>query len=188
MDPNTCNGVKTSQPDTLLLKRPIVDTTQALALAQLFFGFYGTDIKEFESYDDRNFYMKGSFERREQTGEENTSITDEVYINTEEEFVLKVLNYVDSADCNLVDAQNEFCLGLSKNGFQCPVPVQSLNGDYKVMWKNSKSHESSEGVTEAVRLLRFVPGQLLKDIHCSPDLLYDLGKYMARFNQVAQVS
>ena len=175
------NSQNTKSSETLLSQRPIVNETEVIALAQSFFGIHASsDVKEFDSYGDRNFYLKGKRNRSEFDSDEVS--------NTEEEFVLKILNYVDSADCNLVDAQNEFCLVLSKNGFQCPVPVQSLNGDYKVMWKNSRSHESSEGVTEAVRLLRFVPGQLLKDIQCSPDLLYDLGKYMARFNQVAQVS
>ena len=175
----------------LILKRPLVDKTQAAELARQLFGFHVSSpklVKELVSYDDRNFYLKGTFKLPEETrNSEDPATNDAAKPAKEEEFVLKVLNRIDSALNGLVDAQNEMMLFLNQNGVECSCPVKSLDGNYNVMWKNNI--RGVAGVhTESVRLLKFVPGKLLRVVPCSPNLLGDLGRFVANFSKVLKVS
>jgi len=61
-------------------------------------------VKELVSYDDRNFYMKGTLPHHE-----NGLQTSEIC-----EFVLKILNHVDSENISFVNAQNEVMLHLKE--------------------------------------------------------------------------
>ena len=174
---------------SLNLVRPFMDKGEAVELASSLFGFRVTDlsqVKEFVSYDDRNFYMKGTFIDQNQG------------VAKEDEFVLKILNHLDSENLPFVNAQNEIMIHLKASGFDCPIPIRSLNGAYtmvcklKAFWNEDGTEDTNnELVTSrvhAVRLLRFVPGKLLKDVSCTSDLLFDLGQYVARMHKVLQVN
>ena len=137
-------------------------------------------MKELVSYDDRNFYMKGTL-----PDHENGLQTSEIC-----EFVLKILNHVDSENISFVNAQNEVMLHLKEQGFTCQVPLRTLNGQFAAMCCLT-SHAASEGNPKArvnaVRLLSFVPGKLFKDVPCTPELLFNLGCYVAKMNKALQV-
>ena len=183
--------------EPLALLRPYVDQKRAVTLASSFFGLRVSDssqVKEFVSYDDRNFYLRGTLpnlpnhanKRRRNCGPQTN----------EDEFVLKILNHVDSENISYVNAQNEIMLHLSAHGFVCPVPAKSLSGEYTLEWElKSESNGGKENVKEkefcvrvyAVRLLSFVPGKLLKDVPCTPGLLFNLGRYVAKMNKALQV-
>ena len=173
----------------LALVRPCVDKKEAVRLAGIFYGLCISDIsqvKEFVSYDDRNFYMKGTLPNQSNSSDEG------------EEFVLKILNHVDSENISFVNAQNEVMLHLKEHGFICPVPIMALNGDYAIQYKTSYSETSgaedkAKGErtpvrTYAVRLLRFVPGMLLRDVRCTSYLLFSLGCYIAKMNKALKVN
>ena len=186
----------------LTLIRPNVDKMKAVTLTSLLFGLHVTDssqVKEFVSYDDRNFYLKGSLPGNvKESGRGNHH--DQQQMN-EGEFVLKILNHVDSENIPYVNAQNEIMLHLKACGFVCPVPMRSLNGEFTVQCEVESSnfgYEEDQKQTFnqqghpvrrvcAVRLLSFVPGKLLKDVNCTPDLLFNLGCYAAKMNKALQV-
>ncbi|XP_029179294.2 hydroxylysine kinase-like [Acropora millepora] len=172
------------------LKRPIVDKDEATELASLLFGLRVSDqlqVREFDSYDDRNYYMRGTLTHR--PANENTDGA--LLQANEDEFVLKILNNLDSENLPYVNAQNEMMLYLNARGFNCPVPMQSLKGPYTLLYK-SKSSEEKMGNKEvsyrehAVRLLSFVPGRLIKDVSCTTDLLFDLGTYVSKIHIALQ--
>lgn len=184
----------------LTLMRPSVDKMKAIRLTNLLFGLHVTDssqVKEFVSYDDRNFYLKGALPGNVK---ERGNHHDQRQMN-EGEFVLKILNHVDSKNIPYVNAQNEIMLHLKACGFVCPVPVRSLNGEFTVECEvESSNFEYEEDQKQtlnqqghpvhricAVRLLSFVPGKLLKDVSCTPDLLFNLGCYVAKINKALQV-
>lgn len=173
------------------LKRPIVDKDEATELASLLFGLRVSDqlqVREFDSYDDRNYYMKGTLTYR--PANENTDGA--LLQANEDEFVLKILNHLDSENLMNVNAQNEMMRYLNARGFNCPVPIQSLKGPYTLLYK-SKSSREKMGDKEvsyrehAVRLLSFVPGKLIKHVSCTTDLLFDLGRYVSKIHTALQV-
>lgn len=172
------------------LKRPTVDKDEATELASLLFGLRVSDqlqVREFDSYDDRNYYMKGTLTHRPANENTDGALLQE----NEDEFVLKILNNLDSENLPYVNAQNEMMLYLNARGFNCPVPMQSLKGPYTLLYK-SKSSEEKMGNKEvpyrehAVRLLSFVPGRLIKDVSCTTDLLFDLGTYVSKIHTALQ--
>ena len=174
----------------LTLTRPYADKQGAIKLADLLFGLRISDLshaKEFVSYDDRNFYLKGVLLSQENK-QGNSS---------EDEFVLKILNHVDSQNISYVNAQNALLLHLKEHGFVCPVPMKSLSGELTMACQlssyglsgskeNAKIQEIPREIN-AVRLLSYVPGKLLKDVRCTNDLLFNLGRYIAKMNKALQV-
>ena len=175
----------------LTLTRPYVDKQGAINLADLLFGLRISDLshaKEFVSYDDRNFYLKGVLLSQENKKQGNSS---------EDEFVLKILNHVDSQNISYVNAQNALLLYLKEHGFVCPVPMRSLSDKLtmecelssyglSVSEENAKIQKLPRRIN-AVRLLSYVPGKLLKDVRCTNDLIFNLGRYIAKMNKALQV-
>lgn len=182
MDLNSNNTQSRMNEGTLALIRPLVDTQRAIRLACSLYGLSISDpslVKEFVSYDDRNFYMKGSL-----PDNANGLQTSEC------EFVLKILNHVDSENISFVNAQNEVMLCLKKQGFTCQVPARALNGEYTTtccLTSDAGSEENENSGVNTIRLLSFVPGKLLKDVPCTPELLLSLGCYVAKMNKALQV-
>lgn len=188
MDMNSNEIYIQKNEGTLALIRPSVDTQGAIQLACSLYGLRISDpllVKEFVSYDDRNFYMKGTLPEHTNDGERLQ--------NSEDEFVLKILNHVDSANISSVNAQNEAMLYLKEQGFSCQVPARAVNGEYTTMCCLTSSdggHEGKENLparVNAIRLLSFVPGKLIKDVPCTPRLLFNLGRYVAEMNKALQV-
>lgn len=165
----------------LALIRPVVDTQKAIGLACSLYGLSISDptlVKEFVSYDDRNFYMKGTL-----PDHENELQTSEC------EFVLKILNHVDSGNISFVNAQNEVMLYLKKQGFTCQVPLRALNNEFAAiccLTSDAASEGNHKARVNALRLLSFVPGKLFKDVPCTPGLLFNLGCYVAKMNKALQ--
>ena len=183
MDLNSNETQTRMNEGTLALIRPLVDTQRAIRLACSLYGLSISDpslVREFVSYDDRNFYMKGTL-----SDHANGLQTSEC------EFVLKILNHVDSENISFVNAQNEVMLYLRKHGFACQVPLRALSGEYTTTCcltsSDARNEENEKARVNAVRLLSFVPGKLLKDVPCTPELLFSLGCYVAKMNKALQV-
>lgn len=177
------NNKKNKDEGKLALIRPTVDTQRAIQLARTLYGLKISDpvfVKEFVSYDDRNFYMKGTLPDHDGEGLQNS----------EDEFVLKILNHVDSENISSVNVQNEVLIYLKEQGFTCPVPARALNGEYTnytCCLKSSDAGHVENDKVNAVRLLSYVPGKVLKDVPCTPQLLFSLGRYVGEMNNVLQV-
>lgn len=66
------------------LKRPIVDKDEATELASLLFGLRVSDqlqVREFDSYDDRNYYMKGTLTHRPANENTDGALLQEMRMN-----------------------------------------------------------------------------------------------------------
>ena len=180
MDPNLNNTH--IHEGKLALVRPVVDIQKAIGLACSLYGLSISDpslVKEFVSFDDRNFYMKGTL-----PDPENGLQTSEC------EFVLKIMNHVDSENISFINAQNEVMLYLKKQGFTCQVPLRALNGKYAKTCRltaDVTSEGNEKARVNAVRLLNFIPGKLFKDVPSTPELLFNLGCYVAKMNKALQV-
>ena len=189
-------------------KRPFLSVQQAISLAEKLIHFEQCDrlaAKEFDSYDDRSFYLNGTLGKTDQACQE---------------FVFKVLNYVDSTNAHLVDAYMAFMLFTKEEGFSCPAPVKlACNDKYyvtcKLPWKSSmkttvKLYEGSnrpsqqnlvDGIeiyqgqnslkeTEcicAVWMVEFVPGKCLHEVPCTARLLKESGRFLARLHRSLKV-
>jgi Ser/Thr protein kinase RdoA (MazF antagonist) len=170
------------RPFSLWPERPLVSKELALSLVQKYFDLEVVEVKELDSYQDRNFYLKTI-----QKHEDHENI----------EFVLKILNYVDSAIEGMVEAQSAAMLFLKDKGLVCPVPVLTSSGS-RIVYRDCSKLDSSQiddsrigavsNKLSAIRLLRYVPGELLKDVSVlTPDLLFDLGQYIGKLDEILKV-
>ena len=155
--------------------RPEVNAALALELLSKHFAVATVEessVKEFVSYDDRNFFVRACLEGAAST----------------EEFVLKVIHEKFSRNDEILVAQETVMEHLHQRGFLCPVPIRTRDG-------RSHAYESlahslySEPPRSAVRLLRFVPGQVVSGReHLSDELLFSIGRYAARMHNALEVS
>ncbi|KAJ7363159.1 hypothetical protein OS493_011437 [Desmophyllum pertusum] len=100
--------------------RPPVSTRQAEVMAARLFNLNiadPTSIKEMDSYQDRNFYMRGSLMR----GDEKMGVS------PCKEYVLKVINHVDSNNGCLIEVQGKLMVFLQARGYNCCTPVPSIS-------------------------------------------------------------
>lgn len=166
--------------------KPFVTKSQAVNLAKELFGLSvdttsDSSVKELDSYDDRNFYVRATRE------------------GIEREFVLKVSNSDDSANRELLDELNAVMIHLDKNGIRCPVPQVAVSGQLLEMreftatpesWpvKRAKKKETEEMLYScAVRLFSFIPGKTIRDITCNTDLCFKVGSFAAEVDKVLEV-
>ena len=201
-----------------LPKRPSINKKQACFLANCLFGLHVPDassVKELNSYEDRNFYMRGTLMGTK--GEVKAE-------SSSDEFILKVLNHVHSTEKGLIAAQSSSMLFLIKHGFHCQEPISSRFSGTEVMCKvpqeeltaskdeakamknrgvvengesahltggielfNGEEYDSDKFFICAVRLLTFIPGQVLCDVPWTEDLLYQLGRRLGEVDLALQV-
>lgn len=112
----------------LLPRKPTVTTDQAVAMATQLFNLRIADVtsvKELYSYDDRNFFMRGFLMREEK----------EMEVSECKEYILKILNHVNSSHECLTEVQCDAMLFLQSRGYHCPVPVPSTRNTYFVKCK-----------------------------------------------------
>jgi len=153
------------QPGVII--KPQMDKELAQSLARKLFGLEPVSCVEFNSYDDRNYFMVM------QSKTSNPNITE---INSPG-YVLKVTNSQDSKDPDFTDAQNLMILHMAEE-LPVPVPVKDINGNYK-------STQDINGTSHIVRLLKYIPGKILYDI---PDWttkhFFQCGELAARMDKI----
>ncbi|GJQ76157.1 hypothetical protein Trydic_g1902 [Trypoxylus dichotomus] len=143
--------------------RPQLTLDDAKQLVTKLYGFMCKSIYELDGYDDKNF--KVTVEGNRQS-------------DKEEEYVLKILNSLDSRKAALIEGQNELLLYLSNNKINCPTPIQTLTHTYY-------SIEKLESGQHIVRLMRFIPGvTLLKASDPTPCLFTEIGTFAANLDKV----
>ena len=163
-------------------------------------------VKELDGYDDRNFYLRGSLNR-----EPNDMDTPAC-----KEYVLKIVNDMDSNHEGLIQTQCDVMLFLQARGYKCPTPVPSIFDTRFVMSKipngpppdtmasddvGNKRKLAAYGIEIydgegycretfsvcAVRLLTFVPGKVMNEIQVNTQLLFDAGMAVGRLDQDLKV-
>jgi hydroxylysine kinase len=151
------------QPGVII--KPQMDKLMAQDLARKLYGLEPISCVEFNSYDDRNYFM---------VMEANTSNPNIKQVHSAG-YVLKVTNSQDSKDPDFTDAQNLMILHMAE---ELPVPVPVKNKD-----DNYKSIQDINGTRHIVRLLKYIAGKILYDI---PDWttkhFYQCGELAARLD------
>ena len=183
---------------------------QAAVMATRLFNLVIKDhssVKELDGYDDRNFYMRGSLKKE----------PNKLDISACKEYVLKIVNHLDSKHECLMPTQSDVMLFLQSRGHKCPAPVPSVFNSSFVMCKlpraaqpgsvasatdgtndvrdleNDTSIYNDEGYSEeeyfvcAVRLLTFVPGASLNEIPLNSQLLFDAGMAVGKLDRDLKV-
>lgn len=141
--------------------KPCLDQAQAEELLTRLYGLTASSVKEFNSYDDRNFFF-----RVRETG---ASIWPHGYI-------LKVTNSRDSGNLLFSDAQNQMILHLAGAGLEVPQPVPNLSGQLQ-------SLETVGATRNIVRLLRFIPGKTLYEVDTwTKEHFFQCGEFVARMD------
>ncbi|XP_026735536.1 hydroxylysine kinase isoform X1 [Trichoplusia ni] len=149
--------------------KPIIDHEGVKLLVERLYGISVLELTELNGYDDKNYKII------EDPNVKNPLITS----HSENGYVLKIMNSMDSQNVGVVEAQNEIMNFLATRSVTCPKPVRNVFG-------HLHSVERLGGKQHAVRLLEFVPGELLQAVPKSEALLYQLGEFVANLDNKLQ--
>ncbi|KAF2904075.1 hypothetical protein ILUMI_02092 [Ignelater luminosus] len=148
--------------------KPIIDVAECKILVEALYGLECSSITELNGYDDKNYKVLVN----------NVNIKNEnVKDVCKDGYVLKIMNSLDSKKISFVEAQNSLMLFLCNNDVTCPRPVKNRNGEYY-------SIERFVSGEHVVRLLEFLPGSILHQIHPPNSLLYQSGIFVASIDRV----
>lgn len=152
-------------------KPPLLTDNQVKYLCRTLLNLHIVNVKELNSYDDRNF---------------------NVFTDNGEQFVLKITNSIESMNGDLIEAQNEMMLFLHSNQFQVPIPLKNINGNFIIRTHlpplqpndtdNLNANDSVFKKIYAIRLLKFIPGTILYNVKLDRNLLINCGQYLAKIN------
>lgn len=187
------------------VQRPCVSPVFAGKLAKKFYNFAKiTEIKEFASYSDRNFYIRGqrtNLSISQDHDHDHDQTKPESESSTEGEFVLKILNSHDSKHGDFVDAENEAIGFLRDRDFPCPLlyPVTGSSETklhIQVPLSNDLMNEANSHIninaptTEEciMRLMSFLPGVTAATLgDLSHENLFFIGQFVGKTSRAFQV-
>ena len=194
----------------LAYRRPCVTLEFAEQLAKKFYNFERiNEIKELDSYIDRNFYVRGH--RRNSNANQEDFMNGSCRYQLEQgEYVLKVLNSDDSKHGEFVDVENETMKFLREEGFPCPslFPLAGVSEmKYKLLVRIPLCKKSTEvnisSIQEdanrniqttddewcIIRLISFLPGQTAESLRSkmSYENLFMVGQFIGSLSKVFQV-
>lgn len=167
----------------MTLLKPEISTNLALTLAKDLFGFsHISKVKELISFADRNYYIKGLRMNESQPSE----------------YVLKVLNSVDSQEKEQVQAELKALEFLRKRGFPCPEVFSVAGSDDKLPFVELPSKLNYSrlinnfnqgcGNVHVVRLIAFLPGDEVVSFERNPELMFTVGKLVGTLSLQLKVS
>ena len=142
-----------------------------------------SSVKQLPSYEDRNYYLTVVTE-----GVTNCGSGDE---NTEGEFVLKISNSL--MDVELKKGHNDLMTYLYQQGFECPQPLSSRNGNGVEVLSKRQLLAGDPGASEGggpkfcVQVLIYIPGRTMESVPFTPRLAYEAGRYIGRMDAAMQV-
>ncbi|ODN06024.1 Hydroxylysine kinase [Orchesella cincta] len=172
MSPSGDSGSATLQPGQRI--KPNVSLSTAQKLIEEHYGLQIESIKELNSYDDNNFYVKAK------DSDENT-----------QKYTFKVLNSMDSKKTGHIEAEHVAMFLLHGKCIRCPIPMKNVKGETfaLVNIKNEATDvDNNESIpTESshiIRLLTFVEGQIMYEAPPTPKLLAKAGKYIAEIEAI----
>lgn len=160
--------------------RPNVCPNYAIKLVSNIWGFDVQQINELDSYDDRNFHVMV----RE---EHSNPFVDRICTHG---YVLKVLNSLQSRNLDIIDGQNQMMLHLNREGFTCQIPIQTLKGELQTVVEIPREEpnancpqEKDSSSKNLLRLLTYIPGNVLSSVPLTDELLYAYGKYVGQITK-----
>ncbi|KAJ1526079.1 hypothetical protein ONE63_009244 [Megalurothrips usitatus] len=147
------------------MERIELDADGALALAARLYGLTGGSATEMVGYDDKNFRLQPD----EVVGNEHVDGL------APHGYTLKVINNVDSEYPDVIDGQNFLFQFLYDRGVVCPRPIKNKQGK-----TFSVEQLRPNGPGHAVRLLEFVPGDMLGRVPWQADFAVQVGRELAK--------
>ena len=163
----------------------------AQAVARLLTEFYPfrsvnqESVKPLPSYDDRNYYFRGTLEAG-----------DVDHVQTE--FVLKLGNPLFSS-YDALSGTNTMLVYLQQKGIKCIHPLLSRkkqdlfelsSRELLVYDGRADSQVDQAGLKFIIRVMTFIPGVLFDEVDkhfLTPDLVYDIGKAVGKMDTILQV-
>ncbi|XP_060063945.1 hydroxylysine kinase-like [Ylistrum balloti] len=182
MDNN--NGA--TKPEVLMQEKgeiikPVIPEGAVEDLVRKVYGLDVKSCKELNSYDDRNYHVTVH------DSSNNTHIP-EVW---KDGYILKILNSMDSKRPVIVEAQNSLLSHLRKQNMSVPENVLTLSGESMSLQKvfvekEVKEPDSALYGTYIVRMLKYIPGDILFSKPCTPGLLYNVGRFIGKFSNATK--
>lgn len=178
-----------------LIRPPPLSVSGILTIIETYFPLITVQkesCKEFDGYDDRNYYFRGNHFRKSTCA---TSTFQKVYITSPNEYVLKVVNSRDAA------ASEGWCAllkYLSASGFNCPQPIPSIfkqdvvpiNKFTYLTLRSEVVSTTNELLTKdhySLVLLTYIPGEMLNSIADKASLQFKFGHYLGSMDKELQV-
>ena len=176
---------------------PSLSSAAVAKLAKEYFYFQYVDehsVKQLPSYDDRNFYFRGTVvpEGAASVGSSTSS----------GEYVLKLNNPL-LASCDILKGINDLLNHLHAKGFvKCNQPLINREGSDLLnitkdkLLEHENHLESTENMDESgkctffLRVLTFIPGECFDQVdkcYLTPRLLYDVGHCVGSAEAILQV-
>lgn len=143
------------------LEKPAASCDDAVRLARELYGLEcdPASVKQLDSYDDNNFFL------RDGRGAE---------------FVLKLHNGVETNNLPLIQAQDTAMARVHAHaGCWAPVSIASRNGRAIELVDTLPNAARAPPRSHAVRLLPFKPARLLADVAPEPELMAEVGRMLA---------
>ena len=187
---------------------PALCRAAVVKLVKEFFWFESVDeqsVKEFPSYDDRNFYFRGTLETVTRAADPAdgmdaaSSLTPHAQPKLEGEYVLKLNNPL-FASYEVLLGTNSLLNYLHANGCtRCIRPLVGRAGAdvLEITKEKLMDYESNSDLIEKIaeskffmRVVTFIPGECLDTVdkhHLTPRLLYDVGSCVGSTCALLQV-
>ena len=162
-------------------EKPVISAERAVQLAKELYGLdvVAGSLKELDSYDDRNFYLRATHARPDALSDPrdcNGTRDGEV-----QHFVLKIHNGVESLAPAFIDCQNQAMICVRRGaGCWSPRALPSVHGE--TIARATAPLASGIEREHAVRLLPFRPSGLFADVPLTLTLLRNLGTATARLS------
>ena len=163
-------------------EKPMVDGPRAVTLALELYGLKVVpgSLKDLDSYDDRNFYIKATHTRPELADEADGNLI-ETAGSMGGHFVFKVHNGVESLNAGFVECQNLAMAAVRSSGIWCPRALPSLDGSLIAFAPHSLADGTSR--QHAIRCLPFKPASLMGGVLPTEGLLAQVGVLCAKVSR-----
>ncbi|XP_069139819.1 hydroxylysine kinase-like [Argopecten irradians] len=176
------NNNEETKPEVLLQEKgeiikPLIPEGVVEDLVKNIYGLDVIRFKELNSYDDRNYHVTVHDQSR------NPHIP-KVW---EDGYILKILNSMDSKRPVIVEAQINLLEHLRNKNISVPENVPTISGESMSLQKvfaerDPTDRENTPYGTYIVRLLKYIPGDILVNKPCTPGLLRNVGKFIGAFS------
>lgn len=144
--------------------QPDVSKEEAGRLLQRLYGMSAIKVDELSSYDDKNFHI-------------HVDTSNDVNLS-ENGYVLKILNSLDSKFPEAIEAQNRLILHVADRSICTSRPLPNLRNE---LW-SLETLERSGDAKFIVRLFTYVPGKIFLGVRYSPSLVHSVGKLAGKLN------
>ena len=137
-------------------------------------------VRQLPGYEDRNYYFKGYFEVDSFDGAVNTKTTMAPDNSPHDEFIFKVSHITNSYE--VLEGVNQVMDHLKCNGFHCSYAIVSLRGEKITLLSENQllrgdpNVRSGRGAQYPVRVLKYIPGDVLQTVQLTPKLTYGIGE------------